>query len=430
MGSTTFRPTVNFSASTFKSKDTGGRFVKAPTRLRVGATLSSDLYAFLPGFGPFQRIRHKISPRFDYSYSPAVTASDSMLMIPGFPITNVLAENRLRVTINQTFEAKLRGDVELEEREKALLEGREPVEDSVSLPRVGEAPPDSLEVAVPDSLAAASDSLAVTSDSLATAPDSVASAATGRPTPGRRRNRARPPPKQRNVVLLGINSSSLDFDFAKKGEPVLVTDRWNHRINSDLLRGLSLNLSLDLFDGFGADRKFSPILSSLTGAFTFSSARGLGGLLGLGSGQSPRRRNDPRDRLRSGVDSRYNLQTFRENPDPSDPGLRGAGPWNLAVTYSLQRRRASEGQGNQQSLGATLSLAPTPNWRLTWRTNYNLEQKEFGQHLVTLDRDLHRWMASFVFSRAPNGNFIFQMSVNLRDAPDLKFDYDQRSLSP
>jgi hypothetical protein len=32
-----------------------------------------------------------------------------------------------------------------------------------------------------------------------------------------------------------------------------------------------------------------------------------------------------------------------------------------------------------------------------------------------------------MFARAPNGNFIFQMSVNLRDAPDLKFDYDQQS---
>jgi len=430
VGSTTFRPTASFSKSMFKSMDTEGRFVKAPTRLRIGATLSSDLYAFLPGFGPFQRIRHKFSPRFNYSYSPAITVSDSMLMIPGFPITNVLAENRLSVTINQTFEAKLRADVKLSEEEKALLEGREFVEDSLALaPGVsGETPVDSLGATSPDSLAAAADSTGVVaapdSAAVAAAADSVVTDQPTRPRPVR----SRPPAPQRNVVLLAINSSALNFDFAKKGEPVLVTDRWNHRINSDLLRGLSLNLSLDLFDGFGADREFSPILSSLTGAFTFSSSRGLGGLLGLGSGQN-RRRDDPRDRLRSGVDSRYNLQDFNRNPDPLDPGLRGAGPWNLAVTYSLQRRRGSEGQGNQQSLGATLSLTPTPNWRLTWRTNYNVEKKEFGQHLVTLDRDLHRWMASFVFSRAPNGNFIFQMSVNLRDAPDLKFDYDKRSLS-
>ena len=32
-----------------------------------------------------------------------------------------------------------------------------------------------------------------------------------------------------------------------------------------------------------------------------------------------------------------------------------------------------------------------------------------------------------MFARSPNGNFIFQMSVSLMDAPDLKFDYDQQS---
>lgn len=422
VGSTTLRPTVSISASAFKSMDTDGRFVTAPTRMRIGATLSSDLYGFLPGFGPFQRIRHKISPRITYSYSPAIKAPDSLLAIPGFPIANVAAENRLRITINQTFEAKLRDDVQLDAEEQALLEGRELEADSLTRARdgvSGEAPSDSLGVIPSDSLAAPADSAAVAAD----AADSLA---TGRAADRPRPTRSRPPTQQRNVVLLGINSSSLDFDFSRKDEPILITDRWSHRINSDLLRGLSLNLSIDMFDGTGTDREFSPILSTLTGAFTFSSSRGLGGLLGLGSGQS-RRREDPRNRIRSGVDSRYNLQTFDQNPDPLDPGLRGAGPWNLSVTYSLQRRRESETGDNQQSLGATLSLTPTPNWRLSWRTNYNVTDKEFGEHFVTLDRDLHRWMASFIFSRAPNGNFIFLMSVRLRDAPDLKFDYDQRS---
>ena len=32
-----------------------------------------------------------------------------------------------------------------------------------------------------------------------------------------------------------------------------------------------------------------------------------------------------------------------------------------------------------------------------------------------------------MFARSPNGNFIFQMSVSLQDAPDLKFDYDQQT---
>ncbi|MDX1578132.1 MAG: putative LPS assembly protein LptD, partial [Gemmatimonadota bacterium] len=426
VGSTTFRPTVSLSSSLFRSMDTDGEFVAAPTRMRFGATLSTDLYGFLPGFGPFARIRHKVSPRFSYDYSPAVEAADSLLMIPGFPISNARAENRLSVTLNQTFEAKLRDDVELDEDSRAVLEGRSLDEDSLAVADDslfgGEA------IAPPDSVAAARDSIAA--DSLAAAraaPDSLGSAqdsaGLAQDTTGAPR-RAR---QQRNVVLLGINSSSLDFDFARENEPALTTDRWNHRINSDLLRGLSLNLAFDLFEGVGEERTFAPILSSLTGSFTFSSASGLGGLLGLGGGGT-RRTADPRQRLRGAADSRYRLQSFDENPDPMDPGLRSGGPWTLSLTYSLQRGREEQSAQDRQSLNAILSLNPTPNWRLSWRTSYNLSDGEFGEHLVTLDRDLHRWVATFMFARSPNGNFIFQMSVNLRDAPDLKFDYDQQSL--
>ena len=431
VGSTTLRPTVSVSSSIFSSMDTNGNFVSAPARVRMGATLSSDLYGFLPGFGPFSRIRHKVSPRFNYSYSPPVDVADSLLSIPGFPASSSSQENRLSFTLNQTFEAKLREGVELEVEERALLEGRSPEQDSIA--RADSLVADSVSRAedlAADSLAAASpDSATVVADSLGPGPtraDSLRVRAARRDSaaPARRA----PPPQQRNIVLLGLNSSSLDFDFAREGEPKLITDRWTHRVNSDLLRGLSVNFALDLFDGVGEERTFAPILSSLTGSFTFSSSRGLGGLFGLGGGQG-RREQDPRDRMRNAASSRYRLQSFDENPDPLDPGLRSGGPWNLSLTYSLQRGRESENVEDRQSVSAVLSINPTVNWRLSWRTSYNLSDGEFGEHLVTLDRDLHRWVATFMFARAPNGNFIFQMSVNLRDAPDLKFDYDQQSFN-
>lgn len=438
VGSTTLRPTVTMSASTFRSDDTGGRFLNAPARLGLGATLSTDVYGFFPGFGPFSRIRHKVSPRFSYSYSPPVEAADSLLDIPGFPASSSSAQNRLSITFNQTFEAKIRDDVELTEEERALLEGRPIDPDSVAADSVAvargqpEVEPEAdlpAPLPAPDSTVfeagAGADTAAITADSAGAVPDTSLAARTRADSTGATGRAAQPRPP-RNIVLLGINSSGLEFDFARKNEPKLTTDRWSHRINSDLLRGLSINLSLDLFESTGEERRFAPILSDLTGSFTFSSARGLGGLFGIGGGGS--RSDQAQQRLRTGVDSRYRLQTFDENPDPQDPGLRSGGPWNLSVTYSLQRGRESENREDRQSLSGVLSLNPTPNWRLSWRTTYNLSDGEFGEHLVSLDRDLHRWVASFTFARAPNGNFIFQMSVNLRDAPDLKFDYDQQSL--
>lgn len=432
IGSTTFRPTVSVDASQFQSEDTNGEFVTAPMRLRIGAALGTDLYAFLPGFGPFERIRHKVSPRFQFDYSPAIEASDSLLSIPGFPVSNSKVENRLNITLNQTFEAKLGEEVELDAEAAALLEGRSLEDDSLA------AAADSVTSSA-DSLAAAADSGMVVADEGAAAPpeaDAPATDARGvlEAGPGARGadtgdpsapRRAQP---RRNVVMLGINSSPLLFDFSRENEPALTTDRWSHRINSDLLRGLSLNMSLDLFEGTGEDRTFAPILSSLTGSFTFSSASGLGGLLGLGGGGGGSGgSSDPASRLRNASNSRFRLQSFDENPDPQDPGMRTGSPWTLSLTYSMQRGREDESARDRQSLNAVLSLNPTPNWRLAWRTSYNLTDREFGEHLITLDRALHRWMATFMFARSPNGNFIFQMSVNLRDAPDLKFDYDQQT---
>jgi predicted NUDIX family NTP pyrophosphohydrolase len=440
VGSTTFRPTVSVSSAIFSSPDTDGSFVGAPTRLSLGASLSTDLYGFLPGFGPFSRIRHKVSPRLTYSYSPATTVADSLLAIPGFPGSTAGEQNSLSFTLNQTFEAKVREDVALDEEERGLLEGvgdDEAIESGGARPGpTEEAPPtetpptEAEEGADPDPVvgdeeaaggepqAAPGDSLTATRPGGAAGQQTVGGPGTARPAARR---------EQRNVVLLGINSSALRWDFARQEGPKLVSETWSHRVNSDLLRGLALNFTLDLFKGAGAEREFSPILSDLTGSFTFSSARGLGGMLGLGRTGSGSR-YDPSQRIRQGVDSRYRLQSFDENPDPGDPGLRGAGPWNLSVTYSLRRSREEESGLDRQSLSGILSLQPTPNWRLQWRTNYNLSEGEFGEHLVTLDRDLHRWMASFVFARSPNGNFLFQLSVRLRDAPDLKFDYDQQSI--
>jgi hypothetical protein len=432
IGSTTFRPTVNIASAAFRSPDTNEKFVSAPARVSLGATLSTDVYGFLPGFGPFSRIRHKVSPRFQYAYSPEVTVDDSLLAIPGFPGSASGEQNTLSFTLNQTFEAKVREDVVLDEEERELLEDEEeepaptPEEGAEGEPAAGETPPEEPggEEVSPEGEGAET---AAEPGQEPVAEARGRAAARGGASSQTSSERAQQRPQQRNVVLLGVNSSALRWDFARKEGPKLVSETWSHRINSDLLRGLALNFSLDLFKGTGPEREFSPILSDLTGSFTFSSARGLGGILGLGrTGSSSR--FDPGRRIRQGVDSRYRLQSFDENPDPRDPGMRGGGPWNLSLTYSLRRAREEESGTDRQNLSAILSLQPTPNWRLQWRTSYNISDKKFGEHLVTLDRDLHRWMASFVFARSPNGNFLFSLSVRLRDAPDLKFDYDQQSV--
>ena len=54
---------------------------------------------------------------------------------------------------------------------------------------------------------------------------------------------------------------------------------------------------------------------------------------------------------------------------------------------------------------------------------------DLGAHAIRLERDLHRWHASFSFLKAPNGNFAFSFYVALLDQPDIKFDYEQQSFT-
>lgn len=384
MGSTTLSPTATFSGARFRSEDTEGEFVSAPSRASFGARLTSDAYGFYPGFGPFSRLRHKVSPVFVYSYSPAVAVDSALAAVPGFPGSAGNARNEISIGLNQTFEAKIRAP---------------------------ETPPDTV---VADTLVGGP---LPTADTAAV--DVDLGALGGRPPPTR-------PERDRIITLLGIRTSALVFDFERgpeEGGSALVSDRITNNLTSDLLRGLTINMTHDLFEGAGEDRRFDPFLTSLTASFSLSSGQGLGDVFGVGA-SGPGGPGGPRPAPTTTLD-RYRDEEIYGAADPFEE--TGAGPWNVSVTYSVQRPRPDEDGLESQSLGGTLSLRPTGNWSVRWTTTYNLTDDEFGQNVVTLDRDLHRWLASFQFARAPNGNTIFQVSLSLRDAPDVRTEYQQRT---
>lgn len=221
---------------------------------------------------------------------------------------------------------------------------------------------------------------------------------------GRRRREAR------KVTLLAIRSGALTFDFerAGQGEPLLTTDSWGHSVSSDLLRGLTLNMDLDLFEGTGADRDFAPILSSVSTSFSLSSGTDLGSLVGFGG---------------TGLQGGGGYGSGAAGRGGEDR----TGAWDLSLSYSLRRSRPGEGGRDNQNVDGTLSLNPTPNWQVRWSTNYNITDREFGLHSVRVVRDLHRWEARFNFTKGPQGNFVFSFVVSLTDAPEIRVPYDQRS---
>jgi hypothetical protein len=415
VGSTTLRPNVRWRGGYFRSPDTAGDYVSVPTQTSLGATLSTDIFGFYPGFGSFSRIRHKFSPGFSWAYAPAVAVDSARASIPGFPLDSVRARNTLSFTLRQTFEAKVRGRSESVPA-ASPAGGRA---DARPLPTPGAA--DTAAVTAADS-AAATEALArgLVADSAAV--DSLARAdLSGPPTM---------PPRDRVVTLLAINTSTLLFDFerGKLGEPTLVSPTVSHNISSDLLRGLTINMTHRLFEGTGMDRRFDLSLQQIALSFSLRSGTSLGDLVGLGSDApaSPRDRvsADPVERE---TDARSGLREFYD-ADRTDPFAEGgrSGPWNLSVRYSLVRPQ-TEGGLESQSVSGNLSFQPTPGWAVRWSTQYNITSGEFGQQLISFDRDLHRWRASFQFARSPNGNVIFSVGVHLTDAPELKGDYQQQT---
>jgi hypothetical protein len=111
----------------------------------------------------------------------------------------------------------------------------------------------------------------------------------------------------------------------------------------------------------------------------------------------------------------------------------------MNVTYTSTRIRppkpdslgavtAIASQAGQQQLSLRLSFKPTQKWQADWTTSYDVVTRQFGEQLLRLERDLHRWHASFAFVKSPNGNFAFTFFVSLLDQPDIKFNYEQQTL--
>lgn len=357
-----------------RNRFTAGAFVSQGKRLSFTAGSSPTLFGFFPGFGPYSRVRHSLSPILSWSYAPQAEVPEEYAnaINPGATgATNISpAIHRISLGLSQTFEAKLKQ----EEEDTSGVD--------------------------------------------------------------------RPP---RKVKLLSIQTSPFQYDFEQAKEPGRTgwaTQRITNRFTSDLLRGFSLSMAHDLWEGpvgFEGTR-FDPFLTSLSMRFSLSEEL-FGRLFGLFTGgggappepgaidqleleqpiQPPGSSLGPSTRLDRGF---YTMPT----QGPRTRGMRAS------LAYDLQRTRPiTDEAGNpidtpgNQTLNVSLQFSPTEHWGLSWNTQYNFTRGEFGQHVLRLDRDLHRWRLTFGFMKAPNGNVAFNLFISLRDQPEIRFQYDQRS---
>lgn len=393
IGSTTFTPQLSLSGRALRSDEVAAaqRLVSAPVRLSFGAGLKSDVYGFFPGFGSFSRIRHKVSPSVSYSYSPAVRPTP--LQAEVFGDRESKAQNVIRIGLNQTFEAKV------EETAPAQGPGApaEGTPQAAGADRRGRAEPDT--------------------------------------TRGPRRRQ-----QARIVNLLSIATSAVTYDFVRAQETGdwrdgFTTTRISNQIASDFLRGLSLSLEHELFQGgrgTGEARTFAPRLSQVNASFALSSSSALFRWLGLAGGEAapPDTVSAPGQRQEVEPQPQQEPGAILPGADPrrrERPRRRDGGPGGWSANFSYSLHRPGGAGTTTQMLRIDLAFSPTENWDVRWNTAYDVESGEFADHVLTLSRDLHDWEANFDFRQTATGNWSFQFRVQLRQLPDLKFDYDQRS---
>ncbi len=357
-----------------------GTMVAAPARLTFSTGISTDLYGFFPGFGGYSAVRHHFRPQASYNYSPAPGSGASDLQRRLFGVQAGVTRNEISVGMENTFEAKVRSP--------------NPVR----------------------------------GDSMA---DSAAA-----------RGNAAAPQEARKVTLLYLNTSAVGYTFAG-GDTVrrFQADAVTNSVRSDLLGGLQFTTSHDLFEdealpgGRLTRGGFSPYLTSLTTNFSLGANSALFRRLGFG-GRPEEERTPAEQRGRLADSAGMRPATPPGNATFTGNNQRtGGGPWNLNMSYALQRTRRATGDvtpgrldGGNQSLRADLTFYPTRNWAVSWGTQYSLTTGDFDAQSLHFKRDLYRWEANFDFTRAPNGNSSFGFRVHLIDLPDLKADYNERNL--
>jgi hypothetical protein len=356
-----------------RNQFTGGRFLQQGKRLQFSLGMAPTLFGFFPGVGPVSRIRHSVSPLISYQYAPGARVSDEFAnaLDPTGRLLNAKSDPQQTITVGlqQNFEAKLK------------------------------------------------------------------------PAPGDTANAA-----LRKIRLLSISTSGVSYNFEQAKDSGRVgwqTQTLTNTFASDLLPGFNLQLTHDLWRGqVGlASTRFDPFLQNVSASFSIGprTLAAIAGLFGLGPKRAPAPAPAPQP----------------QGTEPPPPGRAGPGPrgfaggfgglygqggaggrgFNLNVQFSVLRTRDTIGggvrnpalRGGREQMSLNMSFTPTPHWTASWNTLYDFETRRFGQHYVRLERDLHRWHASFAFSRTASGNFAFNFYVALLDEPDIKFDYDQQS---
>lgn len=399
-----------------RSERTGNNFVSQSKRLSWGVGIAPTFFGLSRwGIGPVARFRHSINPTLSWSFSPKARVSDAFLEALGKTpagYLGALAQNRLSLGFNQSFEAKLKKSAS---DTSSSEEGKK-----VKLLSLGFTP---------------------------LVYDFERARTTGRS--GFATDRM-------NINMNSELLPGLSFDVGYslfEGSVLSDTARFSPYRES-ISASMQINRQTPFIRwiarlfGVGTDTSSAPLpTDAASGQF----GQGMGSSQQIaGAGMRQQLSAVPTGR---GFDASISLSANRQRPPGGDgrvvqydPTLQcealKANPiqYDVCVRNALVAPPVDYTQFSSTTAGGSFFRVPpqtsinwrtsfdlTPKWAVQWSTSYDAVRKEFASHQVTLQRDLHDWRAMFGFTQAPNGNFSFTFFVSLKAEPDLKFNYDRAS---
>jgi hypothetical protein len=397
-----------------RSSESGGRFVHQKKRLSYGLSAAPTIFGLWPGFGPFQRFRHSVSPGLSYSYAPPAKVGNDYLQATGRERQTYLGslpQSAVSFSLSQNIEAKVR------------------------------APADTL---APDG---GQKLKILTTNFTPLSYDFERARATGRKLAGLTTEQFGATMRSDLIPGFDLSMNYSLFEGSTQSDTA-VFKPFLTQMSSSLRISQSenpLTVITRLFGRAVPERSPAPQTgrqrpdeaaltrqiasqpvagqASRGSQFVVPPTQGWQASLSFSTSRSRPLRGD-----RVIVfDARVRCEVLRElNPFAYDECLR-----QPSLEEPIQPLTAG-GPGvqtpRQSSMTGNTSFALTQKWSASWSTSYDFEESKFASHMVSLQRDLHDWRAIFAFTHSPNGNFAFNFFIALKPQPDLKFDYSRATV--
>lgn len=407
-----------------KTEQSNGLLVHQSKRPSFSLSANPTIFGLIPGFGPFTRLRHSISPTFGFSFAPKANVSDEYLQATGQTRAHYLGalqQSAVSFGLSTNLEAKVRNrtDTNPDNSDKLKILTLQMSPFAYDFERAKQ-----VHRAIAG-LTTQSFNYSVRSDLL---PGFEFSSSYSLFQGSTLSDTAKFSPYRENVqASLNISQSENPFAvltrlFGKavpeaQVSPLPAKEQIQPSADDEMARRLAAQPVAGR-EAHG-QRLLVPSGRAWRASFSFSSARPRPPTGSHVIEFDPRKVCEQQAQGAGGLNSFvYELCLQQQQSQPSIVS---------PIPSTTANGQAYHIPGTS-SLSSNINFGLTEKWTAAWNTSYDLVRHQFAMHQVQLQRDLHDWNAIFAFTQSPNGNFAFSFGISLKAEPDLKFDYNRTTV--